>query len=101
MLWIESVNGIPIGMKTLTENYNETIERTNKVIRSMSDWMVRSGDIYQNMCDKWLDKRPVCAYCDEHISDETALYLNGEWICNDCVSRFTENVDDYLEDGQC
>lgn len=49
--------------------------------------------------DRWdaeqnrrLEERPVCADCDQHIQDETAYYINGEWICKDCMSSYEREV---------
>lgn len=28
-----------------------------------------------------LKKLPECSECGEHIQDEEAYYINGEWIC--------------------
>jgi transposase-like protein len=39
-----------------------------------------------------LEQRPVCADCDEHIQDEFAYYINGEWICKDCMSSYEREV---------
>lgn len=39
-----------------------------------------------------LERLPVCADCDEHIQDETAYYINGEWICKDCMSTYEREV---------
>lgn len=33
-----------------------------------------------------LEKFPVCSNCGEHIQQETAVYINGEWYCDDCLS---------------
>lgn len=44
--------------------------------------------------EAWLRKRPVCADCDQHIQDETAFYINGEWICEDCMDSYRRAVDD-------
>lgn len=46
-------------------------------------------DAEQNM---WLEKMPVCADCDEHIQDETAFYINGEWICENCMDSYRREV---------
>ena len=32
--------------------------------------------------ERWLRSRPVCAECGEHIQDEYAFYIDGEWICD-------------------
>ena len=39
-----------------------------------------------------LEQLPVCADCDEHIQDETAYYINGEWICKNCMSSYEREV---------
>ena len=35
--------------------------------------------------ERWLRSRPVCVECGEHIQDEYAFYIDGEWICEDCM----------------
>jgi formylmethanofuran dehydrogenase subunit E len=47
--------------------------------------------------ERQLAKLPHCADCDEPIQDETAYYINGEWICEDCMSAYLVNVGDYIE----
>ncbi len=42
--------------------------------------------------NKWLESRPVCMDCAEHIQDETAYYINGEWICEDCMDSYRKEV---------
>jgi len=45
-----------------------------------------------------LAERPVCSNCEEHIQDQKAYYINGEWICKECMERdFEKDVDDYCE----
>ena len=39
-----------------------------------------------------LEEMPVCADCDEHIHDETAFYINGEWICENCMDAYRREV---------
>ena len=39
-----------------------------------------------------LEQLPVCADCDNAIQDETAYYINGEWICKDCMSSYEREV---------
>ena len=40
------------------------------------------------------ERCPKCSVCGEHITDETALYLHGEWICDSCVDDNTRSVPD-------
>ena len=47
--------------------------------------------------EAWLSRRPVCADCGEHIQEENAYYINGEWICENCMSTYFVNVGDYIE----
>ena len=114
MLWIESVNGIPIGMKTNTKGYHEMMKQAKEILdHIMSDWQVRQEEVHQQLVDAWKEKRPVCNYCGEHITADKALYVNGEWICEDCVEDHMEYVEDYIvdeytvneynpeDDGQC
>lgn len=35
--------------------------------------------------EKELEKLPRCSECDERIQDEFAYYINGEWICKNCM----------------
>lgn len=42
---------------------------------------------------KELSERPVCAECDEHIQDEEAYYINGEWICESCMNSYKRMID--------
>lgn len=46
-------------------------------------------DAEQNMK---LEMRPVCADCDQHIQEETAFYINGEWICEVCMDAYRQEV---------
>lgn len=48
-----------------------------------------SWDARQN---RQLEELPVCADCDEHIQEETAFYINGEWICESCMDAYRREV---------
>lgn len=39
-----------------------------------------------------LERLPMCADCDNHIQDENAYYINGEWICEHCMSSYRREV---------
>lgn len=43
----------------------------------------------------WLERRPECADCGKHIQDDTAFCIDGEWICEGCMSAYLVNVEDY------
>jgi hypothetical protein len=42
--------------------------------------------------ERWLESRPVCSICGNHIQEEYALYLD-DWICPDCVKENTKYVE--------
>lgn len=52
-----------------------------------SQWEAR-----ERMQEAWLARRPVCADCEQHIQDESAYYINGEWICEDCMDSYRQVV---------
>ena len=39
-----------------------------------------------------LEQFPVCADCENHIQDEEAYYINGEWICEGCMDSYKREV---------
>lgn len=46
--------------------------------------------------ERKLHRLPVCSICGEHIQQDTALKLDGEWICDSCIDsnrEFTEEED--------
>lgn len=47
--------------------------------------------------EKALSRRPVCSECENPIQDETAFYINGEWICENCMDTYKKYVDDFCE----
>lgn len=44
---------------------------------------------------KQLERLPVCADCDEHIQDEEAFFINGDWICENCIDSYRMKVEAY------
>ena len=43
---------------------------------------------------KWLAIRPKCSICGEPIQEESALRLDGNWICQRCVEDNTEWIEE-------
>ena len=41
-----------------------------------------------------LNRLPVCALCGYHIQQDMALRLNGDWICDTCISDNTYTVEE-------
>lgn len=45
----------------------------------------------------WLERRPVCCYCDEHIQDEHLFDIEGELYHAKClVEHFRKDTEDYI-----
>lgn len=57
-----------------------------------SDNPVLDFEEYDAEQNRRLEELPVCADCDEHIQDETAYYINGEWICENCMDAYKREV---------
>lgn len=81
VLWIESVRDA----ETLGDLFG-------KMEEAMSDFDVYMADQRDRDEAKWLESRPICAYCGEHIQEEYALCLDGDWICEDCVKENMKEV---------
>ena len=62
-----------------------------------SDDPVQDFNRHEAEQEAWLEKRPECADCGHHIQDESAYYINGEWICQACMSVYLVEVGDYIE----
>lgn len=41
-----------------------------------------------------LDKLPICSECEEHIQQEDAVCIHGEWFCDDCLNDMRKDVHD-------
>ena len=46
--------------------------------------------------ERWLQSRPVCSECEEHIQDDECFEIGGELICPDCLiknhRKWTDNL---------
>lgn len=45
--------------------------------------------------DRWLEERPVCCWCEEHIQDGHLYRINGEACCPECLESFFREEIDY------
>lgn len=41
---------------------------------------------------KQLEQLPICADCGHYIQQETAVYINGEYICDSCLDSYRTEV---------
>ena len=55
---------------------------------SITNNPVRDAEAYQREQGKEISKLPVCTECDEHIQQEEAVNIYGEWYCDDCIESF-------------
>lgn len=38
--------------------------------------------------EEWLQKRPVCVECGEHIQEEHLYEIDGDLVCEDCLKDY-------------
>lgn len=43
--------------------------------------------------EAWLQRRPVCVCCGEHIQDESAYWIDSEYWCERCVEETRVYID--------
>ena len=56
-----------------------------------------------NRKEKWLQSKPICCICGEHIQDEKMIYHNGKQCCPiyECEWEFWQKIrEDFLEDAE-
>lgn len=46
--------------------------------------------------DAWLEKRPVCSWCDKPIQDDYLYKVDEELYCESCMNElFRHSTEDY------
>ena len=53
----------------------------------VGDWERKCRDDYDRVKDL-----PVCANCGEHITQETAVCVNGDWYCDVCLKGMRQYI---------
>lgn len=43
---------------------------------------------------EWLESRPICSECGEHIQDEYAYKIGGRLICKCCMESYSVAVEE-------
>ena len=43
--------------------------------------------------EEWLNSRPVCCHCGDHIQDEFYFEIEGRIYCPDCVDDAKQWID--------
>lgn len=57
-----------------------------------TDDPIRDFERYDAAQAAELARLPICAECEAHIEDSEAYYINGEWICESCMSSYKREV---------
>lgn len=84
--------------KGVVSNYAKAVIKNSENIKKgmkqvfYSDDPLADFDAWDKEQNKWLERRPVCADCENHIQDETAFYINSEWICENCMDSYRKEV---------
>lgn len=87
-----------MAQKGIVSNYASEVLTSSKKLKEgvqtmfYTDDPIRDAERHQAAQDRQLAQLPVCADCDHPIQDETAYYINGEWICRDCMSTYEREV---------
>lgn len=42
----------------------------------------------------WLKRRPCCVECGEHIQDDSAVCIRGDYYCDDCIEDMRKYIGD-------
>lgn len=58
-----------------------------------TDDPLKDFDRYDAEQERRIEKLPRCSQCDSPIQDDYAYYINGEWICDECLEQFRREVD--------
>ena len=40
--------------------------------------------------ERWLQSRPVCEVCGEHIQDERLYDIDGDLVCEECLKEYMD-----------
>ena len=58
-----------------------------------TDDPVRDFDRHCAEQERQLEKLPVCCDCGEHIQQEDAVVIDGNWYCDDCLDNLRTSID--------
>ena len=58
-----------------------------------SDDPVADFNRYDAEQQKKLEKLPICHECGEHIQQENAVMIYGEWFCDHCLENMRIEID--------
>ena len=62
-----------------------------------TDDPVRDAEEHYAALAEKLAKQPVCCGCREHIQEEKAIQIDGDWYCKDCEPEAWKRIrEEYL-----
>lgn len=44
--------------------------------------------------EQWLRRRPRCICCGEHIQDDSAVQIRGDFYCDNCLDGLRVYIED-------
>ena len=60
-----------------------------------TDDPVRDFEEHDREEQEWLERRPICDICGEHIQDEHFYIIEGDYICPECLEGYKVRTEDY------
>lgn len=51
-------------------------------------WVAHDNDMQRE-----IEKLPLCECCGEPIQQDTAVRINGDWYCDDCLDNLREDTE--------
>ena len=55
---------------------------------SFTDDPIRDFEKHDAEQERWLQSRPVCSECGEHIQDEELFDIDGDLVCEECLTDY-------------
>ena len=60
-----------------------------------TDNPIRDAEAYTQRQEAWLNRRPICCECGDHIQDDTLFLIADKIYCEKCMRReFERDIDD-------
>ena len=50
--------------------------------------------MHNEMKEARLRRMPVCCECKDHIQQENAVRINGDWYCDNCLEDMREEIEE-------
>lgn len=51
---------------------------------------VMDAENYTDERDSWIESRPVCCECGDHITSEWRFFIGGKYYCERCMDDHRE-----------